>query len=101
MERLRTAGIDREIALVPDPAILLPRLFPPAMLARRLEALRSDGSYPSAERVLAVQGSRAHLPYLAELAGKGGELDRLMATRTFRYTAALRRLYGRLRHRPR
>jgi polysaccharide pyruvyl transferase WcaK-like protein len=68
MERLRAAGVDREIALVPDPAILLPRLFPEAMLARRLQALRSDGSFPSTDRVLTVQGSRAHLPYLAELA---------------------------------
>jgi hypothetical protein len=68
LERLRAAGIRREIALVPDPAVLLPRLFPREMLARRLRALRSDGSYPSEDRVLAVQGSRAHLPYLRELA---------------------------------
>jgi hypothetical protein len=67
-ERLRAAGVGREIALVPDPAVLLPRLFPPTMLASRLNSLRSAGSYPSEDRVLVVQGSRGHLRYLDELA---------------------------------
>ena len=35
----------------------------------------------------------------AELEGKQGELDRLVSTRTFRYTSALRGAWGRVRRR--
>lgn len=68
LERLRAAGVDREIAVVPDPAILLPRLFPSPMMEGRVGALRDQGSYPSEDRVLVIEGSRAHLPYVEELA---------------------------------
>jgi polysaccharide pyruvyl transferase WcaK-like protein len=74
LARLRAAGIDREIAVVPDPAIFLPRLLPPDVLAERIEPLRKEGSYPAEGRVLAVQGSGAHLPYTTELAAAIGEL---------------------------
>lgn len=37
----------------------------------------------------------------AEVVGKDGELRRLMNTRTFRWTAGIRRLWGRLRGGPR
>jgi chromosome segregation ATPase len=36
----------------------------------------------------------------SEVAGKDEELRTILNTKTFRYTAAIRRLYGRLRGRP-
>jgi polysaccharide pyruvyl transferase WcaK-like protein len=66
--RLRAAGVAREIAVVPDPAILLPRLYPPEVLATRIHALRAEEAYPREDRVLLVQGSRAHVPHAADLA---------------------------------
>lgn len=47
------------------------------------------------ERVSGLEGDRARLE--AEVAGKDGELQRLLNTRTFRWTAGVRRLWGWLR----
>jgi polysaccharide pyruvyl transferase WcaK-like protein len=77
-ERLRAAGVTREIAVVPDPAVLLPRVLPPETLRERVRGLRAEGAFPAADRVLAVQASRAHLPQLDAIA------------------AAVRRLAGRI-----
>ncbi|HEX2031216.1 MAG TPA: hypothetical protein VHL78_07435 [Actinomycetota bacterium] len=46
-------------------------------------------------RIADLEGERARLE--AEVAGKDRELATLLDTRTFRYTAGLRRLWGRLR----
>jgi lipopolysaccharide transport system ATP-binding protein len=62
--RLEAAGVDREIAVVPDSGFLLPRLFPPEVLAKRLEFLRLMEWYPREEPALVVQGNRS----LVELA---------------------------------
>ena len=68
LARLRAAGVVREVAVVPDPAVLLPRLLSPEMLGKRLRVLRHQGVFPPAERVLVVQGSRAHLPHVDPIA---------------------------------
>jgi polysaccharide pyruvyl transferase WcaK-like protein len=57
--RLAEAGVEREVAVVPDPAYLVPRLLPPDALAARIERLRASGAYPQGE-TLVVQGG-AHL----------------------------------------
>jgi polysaccharide pyruvyl transferase WcaK-like protein len=67
LNRLRAAGVHREIPVVPDPAILLPRLYSPEVLAARIRVLREEDVYPRQDRVLAVQGSRAHVPHMAGL----------------------------------
>jgi hypothetical protein len=55
--RLRRAGVDREIALVPDPLVLLPRAFPDELRNRRLEYLRHMGWFPRSGAPLIVQES--------------------------------------------
>jgi hypothetical protein len=60
--RLRGAGIESEVALVPEPLLLLPRAFPPELLARRLEYLKHMEWYPRSGEPLVVQQS----PALAE-----------------------------------
>jgi polysaccharide pyruvyl transferase WcaK-like protein len=59
--RLRTAGVDREIAVVPDPVYLLPRLLPVDVLAARIDRLRTTGALPPGDTLL-VQGSRSLVP---------------------------------------
>jgi polysaccharide pyruvyl transferase WcaK-like protein len=67
-ERLEALGIGREIALVPDPAVLLPRFLSTDALDRRLRYLRAIGGYPVRGEALAVQGSRVLLQWVDELA---------------------------------
>lgn len=74
--RLEAAGVDREITVVPDSAVLLPRLFPPEVLSRRLRYLRLMGWYPSGERVLVVQGNRDLVRFAPDIAVA---VDRLTA----------------------
>jgi polysaccharide pyruvyl transferase WcaK-like protein len=68
LSRLEAAGAERSVAVVPDPAMLLPRLFPQDVLDRRLRYLRAIGSYPVRGAALAVQGSRVLLPSVDDLA---------------------------------
>lgn len=56
-ERLLSAGVEREIAVVPDSGLVLDRLFSRDLLEERLESLRARGAYPSTKRPLVVQGS--------------------------------------------
>ena len=67
--RLEGAGVARGVALVPDPAVLLPRLFQGDVLDRRLRYLRAIGTYPVRGQGLAVQGSRVLLRWVDELGG--------------------------------
>jgi polysaccharide pyruvyl transferase WcaK-like protein len=67
-DRLATAGVDREVEVVPDPALLLNRLFPQELLDRRLRYLRAIGAYPVRGPALVVQGNRALLESVDELA---------------------------------
>jgi hypothetical protein len=55
-ERLDARGVEGPVNIVPDPAVLVPRVFPEQLLAKRLEYLRLMGWYPPGNRVLVVQG---------------------------------------------
>src|SRR5436853_7484541 len=45
-QRLAHAGVDRPVEVVPDSALLINRVLPPASLSARLERLRAIGGYP-------------------------------------------------------
>jgi hypothetical protein len=67
-DRLRRAGVTREIAVVPDPAFLVDRVVTDEQIEHRLGYLSGIESYPSTERPLVVQGSRALLPHVEDIA---------------------------------
>jgi hypothetical protein len=73
LARLRSVGIDREIAIVPEPIYLLPRLLPVGALAERIGRLRETGALPPGDALL-VQGSRSLLPHADAIAGQIEEL---------------------------
>ena len=52
---LQAAGVDTEIDVVPDPALVLDRVFPNARLDAALAGLRTRGAYPASGPVLAMQ----------------------------------------------
>ncbi|MGE5227208.1 MAG: hypothetical protein ACM3OO_10080 [Planctomycetaceae bacterium] len=62
-DRLRAAGVEREIDVVPHPAWLLPRLFDVRALEAWVDHARSTGLLPQAD-LLAVQASTALAPHL-------------------------------------
>jgi hypothetical protein len=66
--RLELAGVDREIAVVPDPALMLPRLIARGVLDRRLAQLRVTGGFPEDRDALVVQGSRSFVDRVPGLA---------------------------------
>jgi polysaccharide pyruvyl transferase WcaK-like protein len=66
--RLRAAGVERDIDVVPDTALLLPRVLPAQRLAERLATLRRTGAFPTAGRVVVVQGCDLLVPHVAMLA---------------------------------
>jgi hypothetical protein len=66
-ERLVAAGVTGEIAVVPDSAFLLDRLFPPATLGPPRDGLRACGAYPAEGRPLVLQGSAALLEHVDAL----------------------------------
>lgn len=72
--RLQEAGIDGEISVVPDPVVLLSRLFSQDVLDRRLEFLRLTGWYPPSGRALVVQGDRRLLSSVSGLTAALGRL---------------------------
>lgn len=61
---LRGAGVEGAIDLTAHPAVLAPRLFPAAVLAKRLEYLRLMGWYPHEGGALVVQGGDEQAPAL-------------------------------------
>ncbi|HJV04773.1 MAG TPA: polysaccharide pyruvyl transferase family protein, partial [Actinomycetota bacterium] len=63
LRRLRAAGVVREVAVVPDPTVLLPRVLPRDLLADRARALRDAGTLPP-DRFLIVQGGRGDLDHV-------------------------------------
>lgn len=75
--RLEDAGI-QNVALVPDPALVVPRLLSRELLDRRLRYLRAIGAYPVRGPALVVQGSRVLLRWLDELAPAVEALGREM-----------------------
>lgn len=62
------------IQVLPDPGILAPRLFEPAILQRRLSYLRVIGQYPQSGPVLLVHGDGRLVEHTAAVAAV---LDRL------------------------
>jgi polysaccharide pyruvyl transferase WcaK-like protein len=56
--RLEAAGVEREIAVVPDPTFVLPRLVPAAVLEKRLAYLKVMGGFPRQGGAVVVQGDR-------------------------------------------
>jgi len=67
-ERLRRAGVTREVAVVPDCALLLPRLFSSAGLSAALDALRGAGRYPREGAPVVVHGHAGMLPVVEQVA---------------------------------
>src|SRR5919109_1252893 len=72
-ERLETVGVGKAV-VVPDPAVLLRRLFSPDLLDRRLRYLRAIGAFPVRGPALVVQGSRVMLDWVDGLARAIGDL---------------------------
>lgn len=66
--RIQAAGVEREIAVVPDSAFLLRRLFQTTLLENRLRFLRLMGWYPADGHALVVQGNGHLLPHVPQLA---------------------------------
>ncbi len=66
--RLRRAGVDADVALIPDPLLLLPRAFPEEVLARRLEYLRHMEWFPRSGQPVVIQESAAFDDRAEELA---------------------------------
>lgn len=61
-------GIDPGIDVVPDIALLAPRLHPPELLAKRLDYLRLMGWFPREGAPLLVEGDRTLLAFVPALA---------------------------------
>jgi hypothetical protein len=61
-DRLIGAGVLAEIAVVPDPLLLLPRLLPASVLSRRLRFVRHMEWYPREGKTVVLQGRRALVP---------------------------------------
>jgi hypothetical protein len=61
-DRLVAAGVRVEIAVVPDPLLLLPRLLPASVLSRRLRFVRHMEWYPKEGKTVVLQGRRALVP---------------------------------------
>jgi lipopolysaccharide transport system ATP-binding protein len=84
--RLEAAGVEREIDVVPDPGLLLPRLFSPGLLDKRLAFLRLMGWYPPSGRPIVLQGNRdlvrfvpALVPAVSRLVEELGETSIVVA----------------------
>lgn len=78
--RLAAAGVTVPVDVVPDSGLLVDRLFPPAELRRRLDALRRRGAYPTAP-ALVLQGCDLLVPHAGAIAAAlrplldGGEVE--------------------------
>ncbi|MGH2674319.1 MAG: biotin--[acetyl-CoA-carboxylase] ligase [Actinomycetota bacterium] len=66
--RLEAAGVESEVAVVPDPAVLLPRIFPPTQLEQALTFLRLMDWFPSRGPAVAVQGNGRLVSWVPALA---------------------------------
>ena len=66
MARLRTAGADGDIALVPDPGFLVPRLLSPRTLQRRRALHHLLNWLPTCSYVL-IQGNSSLLPLVGQI----------------------------------
>ncbi len=67
LDRVRAIGVKGEVALVPDPAFLLPRVLPPENLATRRRRLTEEGALPEGP-YLTVQGNARSIPLVPAVA---------------------------------
>jgi BirA family biotin operon repressor/biotin-[acetyl-CoA-carboxylase] ligase len=65
--RLQDAGVEGAIEVVPDPAVLLPRIFPPNRLEPALEHLVRMDWFPRAGPAVAVQANGLMVPWVPAL----------------------------------
>jgi hypothetical protein len=56
-DRLLRAGVEAPVAVVPDPLLFLPRVFPGGVLSRRLEFVRHMEWFPREAEPLVIQGA--------------------------------------------
>jgi polysaccharide pyruvyl transferase WcaK-like protein len=75
LARLRAAGVEREVAVVPDPVCVLPRLLGVEVLAVRIDRMRRAGALPQGDTLL-VQGSRSLVPHADAIAAQIAEVCR-------------------------
>lgn len=74
--RLQAAGVDREVVVVPHPALLAPRSFSTAVLDRRLAHLRLVGHLPHDRGTLVVEDDASLRASAAPIArGLAGALE--------------------------
>jgi hypothetical protein len=66
--RLQEAGIQQEVAVVPDVAVLAPRLYAPDLRSRRLDLLRALGWYPESASPMLIEASAERTRYVEPLA---------------------------------
>ncbi|MGH2717676.1 MAG: hypothetical protein ACRDJU_03715 [Actinomycetota bacterium] len=66
--RLRAAKVPAEVEIVPDLALLAPRLHSPELLAKRLDYLRLMGWYPTQGAPLVVEAHGGLVPEISALA---------------------------------
>lgn len=76
--RERLAGLGVTADVVPDPVLLLPRLWGPDLLERRLRHLRAMGWFPPEGWTVVAQGNRAGVRHAEDLAAA---LDRIAVGR--------------------
>jgi hypothetical protein len=67
-KRLLDAGIEARVEVVPDPTLLVGRVFPSDLLGRRLEYLRFMDWFPSAGQPIVLQGGRSLVPRARSIA---------------------------------
>jgi hypothetical protein len=66
--RLLEAGVETDVAVVPDSAVLVPRVLARPLLAKRLEYMRAMDWFPADGDALVVQGSRDLIPFVPQVA---------------------------------
>ena len=66
--RLRDAGVEGPIEVVPDPSLLAARAFPSELLLRRLDYLKFMDWFPSAVEPLVLQGAGHLVPRARSIA---------------------------------
>ena len=80
LRRIIDAEAETDVVLVPDLGFVLPRVFPPPVLDRRLRYLQMMGWFPSGpQNVLVVQGNRDLVRFAPSVARA---VDRFLAERS-------------------
>jgi hypothetical protein len=67
-ERLRDAGVEGRIEVVPDPSLLAARAFPSDLLVKRLDYLKFMNWFPNAVEPLVLQGAGHLVPRARSIA---------------------------------